>query len=287
MSHPTRPLIGAHFSVAGGLENALHQAAALDCPAVQIFTKNARTWKESMPDSAQIDRFKQVREETRVEVVLSHCSYLINIAATDAAKREKAAQALVKEMERSALLGVDHVVLHPGSHLGAGMDKGIETAIATLNQVMAENPGDFPMLLLETTAGMGSGIGSRFEELAAILQGVNQKKNFGICLDTSHIFAAGYDIRTPETYAETVAEFDRIIGLPHLKAIHTNDSIPPLDSKKDRHAHIGQGCIGEMGFQCLMQDERLERVPKILETPKSDGDVDMDPVNLDKLRQLM
>ncbi|MCG8565613.1 MAG: deoxyribonuclease IV [Desulfobacterales bacterium] len=279
------PLIGAHFSVAGGLENALITAADLDCNAVQIFTKNARTWKESHPTPDQIEIFKRLREKHKIQVVLSHCSYLINVAAGDEEKRKKAEEALVNEMKRSAALGLDHVVLHPGAHLGRGVEEGIATAIGTLGAVLAQDPGDFPRLLLETTAGQGSCLGSRFEELRDLLAQLPDKT--GVCLDTSHIFAAGYDIRTRETYQAVMADFHRTIGLEKLYAIHTNDSIPPLDSKKDRHAHIGKGCIGDEGFAAIMQDPRLENIPKILETPKDMDGKAMDPVNLSRLRELM
>ncbi len=276
--------IGAHFSVAGGLENALYTAKKLDCPVVQIFTKNARTWKESMPGAEQIRTFKEARKKNQVHSALSHCSYLINIANPDPSKRQQAGDALAKEMERSALLGLDHVVLHPGAHLGQGEEPGIELAVDSLKQVLGQVKEAGPRLLLETTAGQGSSLGKTFEELRDILEGVDMEERLGICLDTSHIFASGYDIRTLEGYENVMEAFHRTIGLNRLFALHLNDSIPDLGSTKDRHAHIGEGCIGETAFKCIMQDPRLFHIPKILETPKTQGDREMDPVNLDRLR---
>ena len=280
------PLLGAHFSVAGGLEKAVSRAHDLSCRALQIFTKNARSWAEPMPEKKTVESFQRAISETGMVFAASHCSYLINIASPEAEKRSRSAASLLAELKRSALLGLDAVVLHPGSHLGRGMDQGLQTAAQTLKEVRANAPAPCPRLLLETTAGTGTSIGSRFEELAAILERLTSSDGTGICLDTSHIFAAGYDLRTRQAFDATLAEFDRVIGLDRLFLIHANDSKTPLGSKKDRHEHIGKGEMGPTSFAHLMQHPELCAIPKILETPKTLNERDMDPVNLGMLLSL-
>ena len=280
------PLIGAHFSVAGGLDTALEEAHALNCTVVQLFTKNARTWKEKQPTPEEIQTFTETRKALGITHVFSHCSYLINIAAHEEEKRQRAIKALAAEMERSRRLGLDGVVLHPGSHLGKGEDAGIELAVDSLKQVMGPLEDTGPRLLIETCAGQGTGLGKTFQQIGAILSGVNLPDRMGVCLDTCHVFAAGYDLASEEGYEETFDQFEKTIGVDKLFALHLNDSKHPLGSKKDRHEHIGKGHIGEAGFAMVMADKRLSRVPKILETPKLDGDIPMDRVNLYRLRTL-
>ncbi|WDP93096.1 MAG: deoxyribonuclease IV [Desulfobacter sp.] len=280
------PFLGAHFSVAGGLENAVYEARRLDCTVAQIFTKNARTWKEPELSEDQVNRFKAACRETGVTHVFSHCTYLINIASNDPEKLEKSRCSLTAEMARSARLGLDGVVLHPGAHLGRGMGKGLGTAIDSLVQVLAEVKGPSPRLLIETTAGTGTTIGSRFQELRELISGTGaDRKTMGICLDTSHIFAAGYDIRTAQSLDHTLAEFDAVVGLDRLFLIHANDSIPDLGSCRDRHTHIGMGKIGLKGFAALMTHPALADIPKLIETPKEKDGRPMDRVNLSTLRK--
>lgn len=278
--------LGAHFSVAGGLENALYTARQLNCDAAQIFTKNARSWKEPVLTEEQVQKFRNARQETGVRQVFSHCTYLINIASADREKRERSINALRAEMVRSGSLELTGVVLHPGAHLGRGVEAGLETAGHSLNKVLSRDNGRFPRLLIETTAGTGTSLGSRFEEIGRLIRSLDRPEAAGVCLDTSHVFAAGYDLRTPDSLNHTLASFDRHIGLDRLCLIHANDSIPELGSRKDRHAHIGRGNIGAAGFSALLADDRLKSLPVILETPKEADGMDMDPVNLKRLREL-
>lgn len=280
-------LLGAHFSIANGLENAIYRADKLDCRTLQLFTKNARTWKEKTPDAEEIRLFSQARQSAGVDVILSHASYLINIASPEAEKREKSIQALQSELDRSALLGIDHVVLHPGAFMASDEQSGIRKAGKALKRVLSHAPSPGPRLLIETTAGQGTQLGHTFEQLAQILAVAGHPDQTGICLDTSHIFAAGYDFTCRSSYTKTFSLFDEIIGVRHLFAMHLNDSKTGLGSRKDRHDHIGKGMIGRKPFGFIMNDPRLAHIPKILETPKYMGDTDMDPVNLKVLRDLV
>ncbi len=283
----TRPQpLGAHFSVAGGLENALYTAAELNCTAAQIFTKNARSWKEPDLSQTRIQTFLTVREETCIPWVFSHCTYLINIASNNREKLQKSRVSLAAELHRSGLLGLDGVVLHPGAHLGEGLEQGLETARKSINWVLDRDEGSFPNLLIETTAGTGTCLGSRFEEIGELINSLDKPEVVGVCMDTSHVFAAGYDIRTRQALENTLLAFNKYIGLSRLCLIHLNDSKPELGSRKDRHEHIGKGHIGDAGFSAIMQDERLAPIPKVLETPKDDNGTPMDPTNLNRLIEL-
>jgi deoxyribonuclease-4 len=285
LSHTSSPcLLGAHFSIAGGLHRAMETARTLECPVAQIFTKNASTWKERTLSAAEIERFAEARAAAGVTSVASHTSYLINPAGPDDTKRTRSCRALRDELLRSAALGLHAVVLHPGAHMGSGVAAGIRRAAASLNSVFADTPPAPPRLLLETTAGQGSNLGRRFEELADILSRIDDPARVGVCLDTCHVFAAGYDVRTRAAFEATLQTFDRLIGLEHLHLIHFNDAKNPLGSRVDRHAHIGEGAIGLESFGFFMNDPRLQQIPKILETPK---DRDGDRKNLTRLRQLM
>ncbi len=278
--------LGAHFSVAGGLENALYTARDLHCNTAQIFTKNARSWKDPDLSQARIQTFLKVREETCIPWVFSHCTYLINIASNDREKLLKSRVSLAAELHRSGLLGLDGVVLHPGAHLGEGLERGLETARESINWVLDRDEGSFPKLLLETTAGTGTCLGSRFEEIGELINSLDKPEAVGVCMDTSHVFAAGYDIRTGQALENTLLAFNKYIGLSRLGLIHLNDSKPELGSRKDRHEHIGKGHIGDSGFSAIMQDKRLAPIPKVLETPKDNNGFPMDPVNLNRLIEL-
>ncbi len=280
-------LVGAHFSTSKGLDQAVYTAKDLGCAVLQLFTKNGRTWKEKDLTSNQADTFCKARQAADITWVLSHCTYLINIASNDKDKLEKSRAALLAEMERSAALGIDYVVLHPGSHMGRGEEKGLETAAESLNRVLSKRGPSWPMLLLETTAGQGTNLGHAFEQFAFLLDRLDRPAAAGVCLDTSHMFAAGYDISGIKAYDQTMATLEKIIGLNRVHAIHVNDSKAPLGSRKDRHEHIGKGCIGTSGFELIMADQRLSHLPKILETPKELDKTPMDPVNLALLRRMI
>ena len=281
------PLLGAHFSIAKGLHNALYEARAYGCTALQIFTKNAQTWKERSLKPDEIDQFEQARAATGITAIAAHTSYLINLAAVEKQKHTRSCRALEQELVRSSMLNIPFVVLHPGSHMDRGEDEGIRHIAESINQVFTQIPDLKTRLLLETTAGQGSSVGHTFEQLASIMDKVEKKDAVGFCLDTSHIFAAGYDIRTPSAYQKTINAFDSIAGLGHLDLIHLNDSKKELGSRVDRHEHIGLGCIGLKAFELFMNDHRLKYIPKVIETPKQHDGQDYDKVNLSALRNLM
>ncbi len=269
--------------MAGGLANALVRANALGCNVAQLFSKNPRTWKEVQPDPSEARAFKAARKKNGIQTVVSHASYLINIASPDRQKRERSQHALAMELERSGLFGIDFLVLHPGAHLDGSRQQGIELAAHTLSTVLAEAPENAPCLLVETTSGQGTCLGDRFGEIAAVLDQTGYPEKTGVCLDTCHIFAAGYDISGSQGYETVMKEFDALLGFRRLHAIHLNDSGTALGSRKDRHAHIGCGSIGDMGFSMIMNDPRMAGIAKIIETPKTDKDRDMDRVNIDRL----
>lgn len=275
-------LIGAHMPATGGLGNAVRNGKAMGCSAIQVFTSSPQQWKaKPVTDEIAAD-FRTAIQDTGMTSVTSHDSYLINLCAADPAKREQSIQGMIGEIERCAKYGIPQVVSHMGAHTGNGIEWGLKGVAESLARVLAETP-DTVMVLMETTAGQGSSLMSRFEELATVLNLVHGHNRVGICLDTCHIFAAGYDIRTPEAFAETFAEFDRVIGLPRLKAVHCNDSKKGLGSKIDRHEHIGVGEIGIEAFRCLMNDSRFEQIPILLETEIADQGHERDLATLKSL----
>ena len=280
-------LLGAHFSTSGGLHNALIEAHRHQCNALQVFTKNANTWKERKLSDVEIDIFKETWKNLPIDIIASHTSYLINLASPEKRKNAMSRRALGQEMIRSSQLGIQCVVLHPGSHMGSGEKEGVDRIASGINTVFDSLPEVKPRLLLETTAGQGSSVGHTFEQIASILEQIENKSCVGVCLDTCHIFAAGYDIRDQKSYAETIARFDQIVGLSNLYLIHLNDSKKVFASKVDRHGHIGEGHIGLDAFALVMNDEGLSHIPKILETPKGEASQEWDHINLRKLRSLI
>jgi deoxyribonuclease-4 len=280
-------LLGAHFSISKGLQNALYEAAKYECTALQIFTKNSSTWKERTLTLEEINRFDKAREQTGITSIASHTSYLINLATPERKKHAMSCNALKQELIRSSSLNIPFVVLHPGAHLGTGKETGVEKVALSINDIFAQTPDIQIRLLLETTAGQGSALGHTFDQLASIMEKIENQNRIGICLDTSHVFAAGYDIRKPESYRKTTDAFDEIIGFENLYVIHLNDSKKKLGSRVDRHEHIGEGYIGIKAFELLMNDMRFWNVPKIIETPKQKDDPDMDKMNLKRLRSLV
>ena len=284
-------LLGAHFSIAKGLDNALYEAKSYGCNALQIFTKNANTWKERVVTQKEIERFKYAKSDTKISQIASHTSYLINLATPETEKHKMSCKALAQELIRSSSLHIPYVVLHPGSHMGTGENKGIKRIAGSINRIFAEifkkTPEINTRLLLETTAGQGSSVGHTFEQLASIISKVEKKINPGICLDTCHIFASGYDIRTMNSYRKTMNVFDSFIGLDRLLLIHLNDSKKEFGSRVDRHEQIGRGYIGLEPFKYIMNDNKLLDIPKIIETPKGKTDQDLDEINLNMLREMV
>jgi len=280
-------LLGAHFSIAKGLHRALFEAKDYGCTAVQIFTKNNSTWKEKTLSSEDIRLFDEARKKTGIQHIASHTSYLINLASPEKKKYAMSCEALKQELIRCAALEIPLVVIHPGSHMDSGEGTGIGRIVSAVNRVFDALPENPTRLLLETTAGQGFNLGHTFEQIAAMRAKVEDRDRLGVCLDTCHIFAAGYDLRTKAAYRKTFDTFNALIGLEHLYWIHLNDSKREIGSRIDRHENIGQGFIGEKAFKLLVNDSRLHDIPKVLETPKGKGDKDWDQINLAKLREFL
>ncbi|MFZ5515949.1 MAG: deoxyribonuclease IV [Candidatus Zhuqueibacterota bacterium] len=264
-------LLGAHVSVSGGVENAPQRAEILGCTAMQIFTRNQRQWESKPLLPEHIDRFMANLAVTSVRSVIAHNSYLINLGTSDPAVREKSLNAFLDEIQRAEKLRIPCLVFHPGSHLGIGEEKGLALIADHVNELLEKTAHFGIKLLLETTAGQGTGLGHTFAQLQSILSRVRTADRLGVCVDTCHVFAAGYDLRTREAYTATMSQFDGEIGLDRIQAIHLNDSKKPLGSRVDRHENIGQGFIGPEAFRFIMNDARLLHVPKILETPGGDA----------------
>jgi deoxyribonuclease-4 len=333
-----RPRFGVHVSVAGGLENGIAEGVRLGCDCIQIFVKNQRQWRNAPLTAAQTQAFRAAHSASALTPIIAHANYLLNLASPAETTRSMSIDVLTDELNRCEALGVEGLVLHPGSHLQdaekskrrhaetdnqswerkrldavfpsrdreeagavaqnperqrAGLsdayDQGIERIAAGLDEVHRRCAGFRSMVLLETTAGQGTNIGWRFEQLRSILDRVREPDRLGVCLDTCHLFAAGYDFRTPETYAATIDELDRVIGVAQVKCIHTNDSKKALGSRVDRHEHIGKGEIGSSGFAQFVNDPRFGSIPMILETPKGTNarGQDLDQLNLTRLRSLI
>jgi deoxyribonuclease-4 len=278
--------LGAHESIAGGLYKAFDRAHSVGCDSVQLFVKSNRAWAVKPLAKDDIALFRAKAEDTGIEPVVGHASYLLNLGTPDDVLWKRSRDTLIVELERCETLGVPYLVLHPGSHVGTGEEAGLARVAQALGEVHAATSGFHTQILLETTAGQGSSLGHRFEHLAWLVASAPEGERLGVCLDTCHVFAAGYELRTPDGYAATMDEFDRVVGLERLKALHLNDSKGDLESHKDRHDHIGKGHIGMEGFRHVLNDPRLAELPALLETPKSD-DLHEDRENLAVLRSLV
>lgn len=278
--------LGAHVSVAGGVDKAFERAEKIECTAFQIFTKSNRQWQAKDLEPEVIDRFQQRQKECGLNAVVCHACYLLNLGTEDEVVWQKSVDALRIELERCEQLKIPYLVLHPGSSVGGGVEAGIKRVITALDMVHERLPGCQARVALEITAGQGSTLGSTFEEIAAIRNGCRQPERLVVCFDTCHALAAGYEFRTPESYEQMIQDFDRVIGLDVLKVCHFNDSETDLGSRVDRHAHIGEGRIGLEPFGFFLNDPRLKDVYFLLETPKDDDPGD-DIRNLAKLRSLL
>ena len=279
------PLLGAHESVAGGLHLAFERIERVGGEALQIFTRNQRQWNPAELKVEEIELFRKAHEKSGGMPVASHASYLVNLATGKEELLEKSVHSLALELTRCAQLGVPYVVLHPGSHGGDGVEVGLERCTRGLDMAM-ERGGVAVQILVETTAGQGTGLGSRFTELAYILDNSKFPELLGVCVDTCHVFAAGYELRTVDGYEATVAALKRSVGLDKIRFFHLNDSKKELGSRVDRHEHIGKGAIGLDGFRNLLNDSRFAGLPMTLETPKSDSLAE-DRENLQILRSLV
>lgn len=277
-------ILGVHVSTEGGLSNAPLNATKLGIRSFQIFTRNQHRWIAKPLDERQVELFIYYCLEFGIEKTIAHDSYLINLCSTDPTALKKSREAFIDEMDRAENLKIDYLVFHPGSHMKAGESKGINLVADSLNHCIGQRLNNQVKLLLETTAGQGTNLGYRFEHLAEIIEHVEHKEKLGVCLDTCHIHAAGYKIQKRMDYENTIEEFDSVIGLEKLLAIHINDSIKGLGSRVDRHAHIGDGDLGLDSFRWFMNDARFTSIPAILETP---GSIPEDLKNLAALKNLI
>lgn len=278
----SQPLLGAHLSIAGGLEQAIYAARDLGCTAVQFFSKSNRQWHAPTITDEQLARYHEALRAAPLGYVAIHASYLINIASGDQAQRTKARNALIIEYQRAVALDVDALIVHPGSYGTGTIEASLAHVAQELNLMFQEIPAGKPKLLLETMAGQGTNTCFTFEQLATILNTVTASSPIGVCLDTCHVYAAGYDLKND--YNGVITTFDTVIGLDKLYAIHLNDSKKGLGTRVDRHEHIGQGELGLATFATLMNDTRLAHLPKILETPKDTPEDDVR--NLKTIRDL-
>lgn len=278
--------LGAHMSIAGGPANALRRGRSIGCDAIQMFTRNANQWRARAFTEAEIADFHRTHAETGIDPVVAHGSYLINLGTLDDVLWKKSLDALLDELERCRLLGIPDYVLHPGAHMDAGEEAGLARVLQALDMACESTADSNVWIDLEITAGQGTGLGHRFEHLAWLMERAAAPERLGVCFDTAHALAAGYEFRQPESYRAMWQEFDQIIGLDQLRVIHLNDSKKDLGSRVDRHEQIGEGCVGIEAFRLLVNDPALRRVPMLLETPKGDEMLE-DIVNLSVLRSLV
>lgn len=291
IAKPTgRFLLGCHLSIAQGFPRAISEAQQLGNGALQFFTHAPSAWRMKELDDAIADRVRDRRAASSIDHLAVHTMYLLNLASPDDALHERSVGALIEEARRAGLLGADALVTHLGAHVGSGLGAGIDQVVRALDRLIGSSvwaEATDLRLLLENTAGSGTTIGSSFDELAMITQAVADASRIGVCFDTCHAFAAGYDLRSPEAVAETLERFDRVLGLDRLEMIHLNDSKFALGSRRDRHEHIGRGEIGTDGLGAIVRYSRLRDVPFVLETPKlMDGRSDGDRINLAAVRTL-
>lgn len=282
------PLFGSHLSIAGGYYKAVDAAAELGLQTVQLFTKNNNQWKGKPLADDDVRRFREAIQRTGIQRPCAHDSYLINLASADDVLWEKSLDALVDELQRAEALGLDGVVMHPGSFVSSSEESGQRRIVAGLDEAHRRTTGLRCQFWLETTAGQGSCLGHRFEQLAFVLDEVREPERLGICVDSCHIFAAGYPLQSKAEYAETMDEFDRTIGVGRIRAWHLNDSKKPFGSRVDRHEHIGEGHLGLEPFRHIVNDIRFADTPMYLETEKGERDgVNLDAMNLATLRSLI
>jgi deoxyribonuclease-4 len=279
-------LLGAHMSIDGGVHTAIARGTSIGCTTMQVFVKNNNQWSARPLSDQDVENYKTAEANASIGPVVAHAAYLINLCAVNPATLKRSRTAFVDELRRCEAFGIKALIFHPGAHMGTGEAEGIARIAESLNIAHEETPGCSVLSALECTAGQGSAIGYRFEHLRDIIAQVQQQKRMVVCLDTCHLFAAGYDISTEEGWEKTISDFDRIVGLNRLVAMHVNDSRKELGSRVDRHEHIGKGKIGKTGFRMLMNDPRLVSVPKILETPKGE-DMKEDVENMNVLRSFL
>ncbi len=278
-------LLGSHMPTGGGVHHAFECGMSVGCTTMQVFVKNNTRWRAAPLTDTDVANYKTAEGNATIAPVVAHASYLINLCAVNPSTLKNSRMAFVDELLRCERLGIVALIFHPGAHMGAGEQDGINAIADSLNEVHHQTPGLRVLSTLEVTAGQGSAIGYRFEHLRAIIDRVQEQQRMGVCIDTCHLFASGYNIGTESGWHETIQEFDDVIGLDRLAAIHVNDSKRELGSRVDRHDHIGMGKIGLTAFRMLMNDPRMSHIPKILETEKS-VDMHEDVENMRLLRTL-
>jgi len=282
------PPLGAHMSIAGGYYKAVEAVAQCNMDCVQIFSKNNNQWRAKPITQEDVDRFQGAMQDHGITHPIAHASYLINLASPDRELWKKSVDAFVVELQRADMLGIPYVVLHPGAYIEGTEAAGLKRIVRAVDQIHRRTSSLSSQCLLETTAGQGSSLGCKFEHLAAILDGVKQPDLLGVCVDTCHIFAAGYPLQQEEDYKATFSAFNKLVGVKKIKAFHLNDSKKPFGSRVDRHEHIGQGTLGVEPFRHLLNDRRFQKTPMYLETPKGDRNgKPWDIINLQKLRRLV
>jgi deoxyribonuclease-4 len=281
-----RPLLGAQMSIAGGVDKSLLEGRKVDCEAIQIFTRSSRQWAARPFAKDEVELFQRNRKETGIGTVVAHDSYLLNLGSPDGPLRKKSIAAFIDEVERCELLGIHLLIAHPGAHMGAGELTGIKTIARSLDEVHKACRGFKAKVALEITAGQGSCLGYRFEQIRDIMDATKESERLRVCFDTEHAFAAGYDFRTKDGYVPMFEKFDELVGIERLAAFHLNDSKKELGSRVDRHDHIGHGRLGVEAFRLLLNDRRFWGIPMCLETPKGQ-DLKEDRENLTLLRSLL
>ncbi|MGH7985559.1 MAG: deoxyribonuclease IV [Candidatus Binataceae bacterium] len=282
----SRPLLGAHMSIAGGVSEALIRGRDTGCECIQIFTKSSRQWASKPYSKEEVVAFHQRQRETGIRMVVAHDSYLLNLGAPDEKLRKRSVAGFIDELERCELLGVPFLIAHPGSHVGSGEEAGIRTIAQSLDEAHQACSSYKVKVALEITAGQGSNLGYKFEQMAQIFDTVKHNGSLRLCFDTQHAFAAGYDLRTEEGYQRTFNELDQHIGLKHLVAFHVNDSLKPFNSRVDRHQHIGKGYLGLDAFRRVVNDARFAGIPMCLETEPGPEMRDI-VEDLNQLRELL
>lgn len=283
------PLLGSHLSIAGGYYKAVNAAKELDLDCVQIFTKNNNQWRAKEMTEEDVTKFRDAIEETGIQMPCAHDSYLINLASPQEELWQKSLAAFIIELERAERLGLAGVVMHPGSYVKSTEEEGLQKIIEAFDIVLEKTAGQKVEVWIETTAGQGTNLGHRFEHLNEIISGVQDHTRLGVCVDTCHIFAAGYPLETIKEYEATMNEFDKVVGIDRIKAFHLNDSKKEFGSRVDRHDHIGQGFLGLKPFKHIVNDKRFKNLPMYMETPKGENDdgIPNDTINVNILRGLM
>lgn len=277
------PLLGAHMSIGGGVHRAVERGAEVSCDAIQLFTSSNQQWRTKPIKDAEAALFRDLQLARGIAPAVAHASYLINMASPDRRLRRRSSVALVEEIERCDRLGLPYLIIHPGAHMGTGEEAAFDAIAGLMDGALQKRPASRTMILLENTAGMGTSVGHRFEHLREILGRLEARERVAICIDTCHLFAAGYDISTERGYQRVMEELDRTLGLDQVRTFHLNDSKKGLGCRLDRHEHIGAGSLGVIAFWCLLNDGRFDGVPMLLETPKG-PDLTEDRTNLALLR---